>query len=490
MGALSNVTVRGKEETYSNVVTELEAGNLVTVVKIGKEPRRVMIRCGETEGWISSKTQSGSQLLVARTANITATLASFDVDGQYEATSAIPVAIGEGINAAVSCKVPKGTVMKVLEIGKRNDRRAKVQITSTTQKLLLHTSGWVSLTSVEGEAYLVEFFGTATGKVKNLLEGSRKGDLAAVKKALSGAMFSTKIDVNSTDTLGKTALIYACEFGHVEIVEHLLALGNVKTYTADDMLKNALHHAAKRPVQAEGASSQQAQIAKLLLQSGLDAEARDRNGCTALMFAAASGNEEVAKTLISGGANADAENNSGQTAYDYACQFNQDALIDLLAPIEVEEEEGEDCAEEDEDQEDPTTVTSTDAAPTNEVESLECEVETPEEASPESNDKAMEGAMEGAAAAEDAASPKPEVSKGKVKVKGKAKAKAKTKAKPDPDGNEVSPKAKGKAKAKVKAKTKGAAKAGMKRMPTMVMAAMANELDAAAAGESAIDVKT
>merc|ERR1712184_23373 len=107
----------------------------------------------------------------------------------------------------------------------------------------------------------------------------------------------------------------------------------------------------------------------------MGAEAKDRNGCTALMFAAASGNEELARTLINGGVNADAENTYGQTAYDYACQFNQDSLIDLLAPIEVEEadeEEEQTCLEDQVTTLDssisPVFSTSADSAPSIEME--------------------------------------------------------------------------------------------------------------------------
>lgn len=65
--------------------------------------------------------------------------------------------------------------------------------------------------------------------------------------------------------------------------------------------------------------SKNAEIARLLIDAGLDIEARDTVGRTALMYACAFGHSDVVALLIAKGADTDARDVNGHTALFYAC---------------------------------------------------------------------------------------------------------------------------------------------------------------------------
>ena len=59
-------------------------------------------------------------------------------------------------------------------------------------------------------------------------------------------------------------------------------------------------------------------IIKLLIDSGIEINAQDKNGYTALMEATISGNYETVKLLIESGADINIKNEDGKTALDWA----------------------------------------------------------------------------------------------------------------------------------------------------------------------------
>ena len=67
-----------------------------------------------------------------------------------------------------------------------------------------------------------------------------------------------------------------------------------------------------------------------LLDQGVSPDARDSDGVTALMAAAASGNFQVVQTLMIRGANKDLTDAKGRTAYDYAVAKKAIDVIGLL----------------------------------------------------------------------------------------------------------------------------------------------------------------
>lgn len=70
---------------------------------------------------------------------------------------------------------------------------------------------------------------------------------------------------------------------------------------------------------------------KAMLKAGADVNAKDKNGKTALMYAADAGNDETIKELLKAGANIQAKDNNGKTALMYAASTgNEDAIKALI----------------------------------------------------------------------------------------------------------------------------------------------------------------
>ncbi|CAL1161626.1 unnamed protein product, partial [Cladocopium goreaui] len=68
----------------------------------------------------------------------------------------------------------------------------------------------------------------------------------------------------------------------------------------------------------------------MLLHAKAYIEARDHNGCTALMFAVANGNEAITRRLILAQANVNNFDYENHSCLNYALQFNQTKLVGLL----------------------------------------------------------------------------------------------------------------------------------------------------------------
>merc|ERR1712217_408232 len=203
---------------------------------------------------------------------------------------------------------------------------------------------------------------------KKLLEAARSGDLTGLRKIAENkgslmdkglGMLRSKPPLNSSDIRGKTALIYAATFGHRTIVEYLLSKPpkDVDVNAVDDTKKTALHHAVKRRGYA------QSEIVDLLLQKRALLEAQDHNGCTPLMFAVANGDEAVTRGLLKALANVNAKDVEGNGPLDYAVNFGQSLMAQLLRDAGAEaaehsatEEEGEGDDDEDEQSAEPETA--------------------------------------------------------------------------------------------------------------------------------------
>lgn len=111
------------------------------------------------------------------------------------------------------------------------------------------------------------------------------GNIDLVRRGLQSG-----IDVNFTDSDGRTALMYSSFNGHTELIKALLEKG-AKVDTRDPNGRTALILAASGPFPA---------ALKLLLDAGSDPNLFDKDEhFTALMYAAAEGHLENVKMLLS-----------------------------------------------------------------------------------------------------------------------------------------------------------------------------------------------
>ena len=124
-------------------------------------------------------------------------------------------------------------------------------------------------------------------KAEQFQDAARKGDAVAVKRLLDEG-----VDVNTTFRYNATALFYACDHGHLEVVKVLLDRG------ADMSVKDTFYgftSLALATGPAQKKKPEHAEIAKLLIQKG--SPGKD----TALTGAVQSGDAALAKVILDSG---------------------------------------------------------------------------------------------------------------------------------------------------------------------------------------------
>jgi len=347
---ISLVTVRQEESLESAILTELPRGLEIEILEIG-DGRRTKIAAIGIEGWISYKTKVGEPLIKkVRKVDVGEGLAhhlldDFDVGGQHEVKSIVTLRQHEVLDSEVVAELRPGTLIRIMQLGALDKRRAKVATEVKGEE------GWISLSTKKGELLVgkvddSEKTNAASNntKVKALLEAARGGDVLKVKEAVDPKghltkWFAGKADINASDIRGKTALTYAAAFGNLDVVIYLLGRPSIEANALDDTQKSALHHASKKArrtrladqaVAQESGDAIQATIAVALIRASVYVEARDHNGCTALMFAVANGDAQVMKVLLNAEANVNVKDFEGHTPLDYATNFGHVQLAQDL----------------------------------------------------------------------------------------------------------------------------------------------------------------
>ncbi len=137
------------------------------------------------------------------------------------------------------------------------------------------------------------------------------------------ALLKQKVDVNSPQGDGTTALHWAAYKNDVEIAQLLVSAGASVRVTTRNGAITPLIMAARNGSAA---------MIELLLKAGADANSADTNGTTALMHASLSGNADAVNLLLARGAQINArEKQNGQTALMFAAWENRPAVIKTLA---------------------------------------------------------------------------------------------------------------------------------------------------------------
>lgn len=142
-----------------------------------------------------------------------------------------------------------------------------------------------------------------------LIIAAKNGDKEAAE-----ALLDQDADYNLEDDDGLTALMFAADKGHTDIVKLLLDKGA-------EQRGMALIFAA-----IEGHTA----IVKLLLEYKVDPNFQDPLRVTALMVAAGEGDTDTVKLLLDKGANQDLTDDAGRTAFDWAIESGHAETAELL----------------------------------------------------------------------------------------------------------------------------------------------------------------
>jgi ankyrin repeat protein len=127
--------------------------------------------------------------------------------------------------------------------------------------------------------------------------------------------------VDEKDEYGKTALMWASEFGHTEVVRLLLEKGALLDEKDERRGWTALMQASYKG---------HTEVVRLLLDKGALVDEKDEGGYTALMRANANGHTEVVRLLLDKGALRDEKNMFGTTALMQASGNGDTEVVRLL----------------------------------------------------------------------------------------------------------------------------------------------------------------
>jgi len=169
--------------------------------------------------------------------------------------------------------------------------------------------------------------------------------IAAIKNNhsdIAKAIINKEVDVNAKDKGDGTALIYAAKNGNLEIAELLIKKGadlHAKDWGGQTALDYASTDDIIEIIQAQIDLDNQlinivkdnkaGDVAKVLAQ-GARVNAKDKEGNTALIYAAENGHVAVAQLLIDKGAKVDAKGKRGETALMWATFSNRLETAKLL----------------------------------------------------------------------------------------------------------------------------------------------------------------
>lgn len=157
-----------------------------------------------------------------------------------------------------------------------------------------------------------------SGAELSLFEAAAVGHLDTIKPILS----AHPEQVNDYANDGFFPLALAAFFGHKEVVAYLLDHNaDIHQAATNAQRVNALHAAS---------ANRHLEIARLLIERGIDVNAEQEGGFTPLQAAAQNGQLEMVELLLQHGANVGVQNKNGQTALDLARAGNHEAVVRRL----------------------------------------------------------------------------------------------------------------------------------------------------------------
>jgi ankyrin repeat protein len=153
----------------------------------------------------------------------------------------------------------------------------------------------------------------------DIFSAAEKGEVGTIAELLE----ADPDLVNKHRDDGWTALHLASYYGHPEAVGLLLAHGADVHLRSKNSMENTPLHAA--------VAGGQCPVVKVLLENGIDVNATQHGGWTALQGAAQRGDAKLTELLLANGADRKAVSENGSTALTLAAQGNHVEVVDLLS---------------------------------------------------------------------------------------------------------------------------------------------------------------
>ena len=150
-----------------------------------------------------------------------------------------------------------------------------------------------------------------------LINAIKEGDLTEACHLLDQG-----VDVNSKDTDGRTALMWASMFGYSEIVTELLEK-NSEIDLQNNSGNTALHWASGKG---------HADVVEILVAKKATADIQNKGGNTPLIWASHNGHLEVVTALLKNNPSIHIQNKNGDTAINIASDHGNFEIVKALQP--------------------------------------------------------------------------------------------------------------------------------------------------------------